>query len=175
MLLILTFIQQLKLRILTLNIVPIGLGLMGFQDALYVQNMSYASPEAIQFSDESMEAIAYYAIQASCELAEERGTYESYKGSKWDRGMVPLDTLKLLEEERGGAEWADLDMSSKLDWEALRAKIKKSGMRNSNTMAIAPTATISNITGVIQSIEPSYKHLYAKSNLLVSLLFRILT
>ena len=143
---------------------PIGLGIMGFQDALYVQSISYASPEAIKFSDESMEMISYYAILASSEIAAERGAYESYKGSKWDRGLLPIDTLKLLSDERG-AQFVEVDATTTLDWSKVRASIKKNGMRNSNTMAIAPTATISNITGVTQSIEPAYKHLYAKSNL----------
>jgi ribonucleoside-diphosphate reductase alpha chain len=143
---------------------PIGLGIMGFQDALYKIGVSYASQEAVQFADESMELISYYAILASTELAKERGAYSSFKGSKWDRGLLPIDTLKLLKEERG-AEYVDVDMSAKLDWAPVREAVKKHGMRNSNTMAIAPTATISNITGVSQSIEPSYKHLYAKSNL----------
>lgn len=143
---------------------PIGLGLMGFQDALYVKKISYASPEAIEFADESMELISYYAILASTELAKERGTYQTYKGSKWDRGMLPIDTLKLLSSERG-AEWVEVDSTTKLDWNIVRDAVKKYGMRNSNTMAIAPTATISNITGVTQSIEPMYKHLFAKSNL----------
>ena len=142
---------------------PIGLGLMGFQDALYAQRISYASPEAVKFADESMEAISYYAILASTELAQEKGAYSSYKGSKWDRGLLPIDTLKVLEEERGGN--LEVDRSSTLDWKVVRDAVKKNGMRNSNTMAIAPTATISNITGVSQSIEPNYKHLYAKSNL----------
>jgi ribonucleoside-diphosphate reductase alpha chain len=142
---------------------PIGLGLMGFQDALYIQSISYASPEAVQFADESMEAISYYAILASTELAKERGTYSSYKGSKWDRGLLPIDTIDILEQQRG--EPVEVDRSAKLDWKVVREAVKKNGMRNSNTMAIAPTATISNITGVAQSIEPSYKHLYAKSNL----------
>jgi ribonucleoside-diphosphate reductase alpha chain len=142
---------------------PIGLGLMGFQDALYAQRISYASPQAVKFADESMEAISYYAILASTELAKEKGTYSSYKGSKWDRGLLPIDTLKLLEEERGGN--LEVDRSSTLDWKVVREALKKNGLRNSNTMAIAPTATISNITGVSQSIEPNYKHLYAKSNL----------
>jgi ribonucleoside-diphosphate reductase alpha chain len=110
-----------------------------------------------------MEAISYYAILASTELAQEKGTYSSYKGSKWDRGLLPIDTLKVLEEERGGN--LEVDRSSTLDWKVVREAVKKNGMRNSNTMAIAPTATISNITGVSQSIEPNYKHLYAKSNL----------
>lgn len=143
---------------------PIGLGLMGFQDALYIQNISYSTPEAVKFADESMEAISYFAILASSELAKERGAYESYKGSKWDRGMLPIDTIALLESERG-SENVEVDRSSRLDWEKIRKSVKQNGMRNSNTMAIAPTATISNITSVTQSIEPTYKHLYAKSNL----------
>lgn len=142
---------------------PIGLGLMGFQDALYSQNISYASLDAVQFADESMEMISYYAILASSELAKERGTYESYKGSKWDRGLLPIDTIDLLEKERGGN--VDMDRSSKMDWNKVRASVREHGMRNSNTMAIAPTATISNISGVTQSIEPMYKHLFVKSNL----------
>ncbi len=143
---------------------PVGLGLMAFQDALYIKGVSYASPEAVKFADESMESISYYAILASSELAKERGTYQTYKGSKWDRGLLPIDTLENLKNERG-AEWVDLDTSTTLDWTVVRESVKKHGMRNSNTMAIAPTATISNITGVVQSIEPTYKHLYAKSNL----------
>lgn len=142
---------------------PIGLGIMGFQDALYAQGISYASQEAVKFADESMENISYFAILASSELAKERGTYSSYKGSKWSRGLLPIDTIALLESERGGD--LDVDRSSTLDWNVVREAVKKNGMRNSNTMAIAPTATISNITGVTQSIEPAYKHLYAKSNL----------
>ena len=142
---------------------PIGLGIMGFQDALFAQRISYASREAVAFADESVEAISYYAILASTELAAERGSYGSYKGSKWDRGLLPIDTLKILADERGGD--LDVDTASKLDWKVVRDAVKKHGVRNSNTMAIAPTATISNITGVSQSIEPAYKHLYAKSNL----------
>lgn len=142
---------------------PIGLGIMGFQEALYIGGISYASPEAVQFADESMELISYSAILASSELAKERGAYESYKGSKWDRGLLPIDTIAILAQERGRA--IDIDTDCRLDWAPVRASIKKHGMRNSNTMAIAPTATISNITGVSQSIEPAYKHLYAKSNL----------
>jgi ribonucleoside-diphosphate reductase alpha chain len=142
---------------------PIGLGLMGFQDALYALRISYASPEAVSFADTSMEAISYYAILASTELAQERGAYGSYKGSKWDRGLLPIDTIKTLTDERGGD--VEIDTSSTMDWSIVRAAVKKHGLRNSNTMAIAPTATISNITGVSQSIEPNYKHLYAKSNL----------
>lgn len=143
---------------------PIGLGLMGFQDALYKLSYSYASPEAVKFADESMELISFYAILASTELAKERGPYSTFKGSKWDRGLLPIDTIRILQHERG-AEYLEMDTSSTLDWNVVRQAIKKNGMRNSNTMAIAPTATISNITGVTQSIEPSYKHLYAKSNL----------
>ncbi len=143
---------------------PIGLGIMGFQDALYAQRISYASPEAVAFADESMEAISYYSILASTELAEERGSYSTFKGSKWDRGLLPIDTIAILVDERG-KDNVEVDTSSKLDWSKVRSAVKKHGVRNSNTMAIAPTATISNITGVSQSIEPNYKHLYAKSNL----------
>ncbi len=143
---------------------PVGLGVMGFQDCLYALGISYASLEAVHFADESMEMVSYYAILASSQLAGERGVYETYKGSKWDRGLLPIDTLKLLAEDRG-EEWVDLDLSSKLDWDVVRKSVSKNGMRNSNTMAIAPTATISNISGVTQSIEPSYKHLFVKSNL----------
>lgn len=142
---------------------PIGLGFMGFQDSLYIQNISYASPAAVEFADRSMEMISYYAILASTELAEERGTYSSYKGSKWDRGLLPIDTIELLEKERGMP--IDMDRSSHMNWDPVREAVKKYGMRNSNTMAIAPTATIGNITGVIPSIEPIYKHLFVKSNL----------
>lgn len=142
---------------------PIGLGVMGFQDALYIQNISYASHEAVAFADESMEFISYHAILASSELAGQRGTYESYKGSKWDRGLLPIDTIELLEKERGME--VEMDRSAKIDWTPVRESIKKHGMRNSNTMAIAPTATISNIQGVTQSIEPMYRHLFVKSNL----------
>lgn len=142
---------------------PIGLGLMGFQDALYIQNMSYASHEAVSFADKSMEMISYYAILASTELAKERGAYPTYKGSKWERGYLPIDTIGLLEEERGMK--IDLDRSTSMDWDPVRKAVKEHGMRNSNTMAIAPTATIGNITGAIPSIEPIYKHLFVKSNL----------
>ncbi|MCH9630359.1 MAG: hypothetical protein S4CHLAM37_03550 [Chlamydiia bacterium] len=142
---------------------PIGLGIMGFQDALYIQDISYASHEAVKFADKCHELISYYAIMASSKLAKERGSYSTYKGSKWDRGLLPIDTLKLLEEERG--EELDLDKSSTLEWDKVRASIKEHGMRNSNTMAIAPTATIANILGVSASIEPAYKHLFVKSNL----------
>lgn len=142
---------------------PIGLGIMGFQDVLYKLGISYASHEAIAFADTIMETISYYAILASSELSKERGPYSSYPGSKWDRGLLPFDTLTLLEKERGG--FLDVDRTQRRDWEAVRTSIKKYGMRNSNTMAIAPTATISNITGITQSIEPMYKHLFVKSNL----------
>jgi ribonucleoside-diphosphate reductase alpha chain len=142
---------------------PIGLGFMGFQDALYIQNISYASHAAVEFADKSMEMISYYAILASTELAEEKGTYETYKGSKWDRGYLPIDTIELLEKEREIK--VDIDRGSQMNWAIPRAAIKKHGMRNSNTMAIAPTATIANITGVIPSNEPIYKHLFVKSNL----------
>lgn len=141
----------------------IGLGMMGFQDALYMQKISYASHEAVVFSDKSYELISYYAILASSELAQERGPYDSYKGSKWDRGLLPIDTIDLLEKERGLP--VEMDRNTTKDWSIVRESIKKHGMRNSNTMAIAPTATISNITGVTQSIEPMYKHLFVKSNL----------
>jgi ribonucleoside-diphosphate reductase alpha chain len=142
---------------------PVGMGLMGFQDALYKLKISYASKEAVSFADTSMEAISYFAILASTELAAERGAYETYKGSKWDRGLLPIDTIDLLEEERGLPVM--MDRSSTLDWNAVRSAVRKHGMRNSNTMAIAPTATISNITGVSQSIEPTFKNLFAKGNL----------
>lgn len=142
---------------------PIGMGIMGFQDALYLQNISYASHKAVAFADTSMEMISYYAILASSELAKEKGTYETYKGSKWDRGFLPIDTLDLLEQERGVK--VDVDREGKLNWSVVREAVKKHGMRNSNTMAIAPTATIANITGVTPSNEPVYKHLFVKSNL----------
>jgi ribonucleoside-diphosphate reductase alpha chain len=142
---------------------PIGLGIMGFQDALYIQNLSYASHEAVEFADRSMEMISYYAILSSAELAKERGAYPSYKGSKWERGYLPIDTIDLLEKERGSK--IEVDRSCKMDWAPVRAAVKKYGMRNSNTMAIAPTATIGNISNAIPSIEPIYKHLFVKSNL----------
>ncbi|MFC5609470.1 ribonucleoside-diphosphate reductase subunit alpha [Variovorax soli] len=142
---------------------PVGLGLMGFQDALYELRIPYASQEAVEFADRSMEAICYHAYWASTELAKERGRYSSYKGSLWDKGILPLDTLDLLEKARGG--YVELDRSATLDWEQLRAKIKQDGMRNSNCVAIAPTATISNIIGVDASIEPCFGNLSVKSNL----------
>ena len=142
---------------------PVGLGLMGFQDALYEMRTAYASQGAVEFADQSMEAICYYAYWASTELAKERGTYSSFKGSLWDQGILPPDTLKLLEKARGG--YVEVDRSAQLDWDALRAKIARDGMRNSNCVAIAPTATISNIVGVDASIEPSFGNLSVKSNL----------
>ena len=142
---------------------PIGLGVMGLQNALYIRNIPFASQEAVEFNDEAMEAIAFYAIEASSDLAAERGAYKSYKGSKWDRGLLPQDTLDLLEEERGTV--VDVPRGGKLDWTPIRKKIAKHGLRNSNVMAIAPTATISNITGTSPCIEPSYKNLFVKSNL----------
>ena len=142
---------------------PVGLGLMGFQDALAECGISYASDEAVEFADRSMEAISYFAILASSRLAEERGTYSSYQGSKWDRGILPIDSVALLEEERGLP--VSMDKSSSMDWQVVRDQVAKTGMRNSNVMAIAPTATISTIVGVTQSIEPTYKHLFVKSNL----------
>ena len=142
---------------------PVGLGLMGFQDALYEMRTPYASQAAVEFADQSMEAICYYAYWASTELAKERGQYATYKGSLWDQGILPLDTLKLLERERGG--YVEVDRSSTLDWDALRKKIASDGMRNSNCVAIAPTATISNIIGVDASIEPCFGNLSVKSNL----------
>ena len=143
---------------------PIGMGVMGFQDALYTQKIPYASEEAVEFADLSMEVISYYAISASAELAAERGRYESYNGSLWDQGILPIDSLKKLEEIRG-KDYLDVNMEQRLDWQGLRERIKNSGMRNSNVLAIAPTATIANISGVSQSIEPTYQNLYVKSNL----------
>ena len=142
---------------------PVGLGLMGFQDALYKLDISYASEEAVEFADTSMEILSYYAILASAELAKERGTYSSYDGSKWNQGLLPIDTITLLEKERKG--YVDVNKSTTMDWDVVRGAIARYGMRNSNTMAIAPTATISNINGVTQSIEPAYKNLFVKSNL----------
>ena len=143
---------------------PVGLGIMGFQDALQAQRIPYSSEQAVQFADRSMEAISYYAIDASARLAEERGAYPSFKGSLWDRGVLPIDSITLLEGQRG-SKWLQMDSSWTMDWEALRGRVYATGMRNSNCLAIAPTATISNICGVSQSIEPTYQNLYAKSNL----------
>jgi ribonucleoside-diphosphate reductase alpha chain len=142
---------------------PVGLGVMGFQDALYELRIPYASNDAVEFADHSMEAVCYYAYWASTELARERGRYASYKGSLWDKGVLPLDTLDLLSRERGG--YVDVDRSVSMDWDALRQKIATDGMRNSNCVAIAPTATISNIIGVDASIEPCFGNLSVKSNL----------
>ena len=142
---------------------PVGLGLMGFQDALYALRTPYASDAAVEFADASMEAICYYAYWASTELAKERGSYSSYPGSLWSQGILPLDSLTLLEHARGG--YVEVDRRTRLDWDALRAKIAQDGMRNSNCIAIAPTATISNIVGVDASIEPSFGNLSVKSNL----------
>ncbi|MFZ1537466.1 MAG: ribonucleoside-diphosphate reductase subunit alpha [Chromatiaceae bacterium] len=142
---------------------PVGLGLMGFQDALYKLRIPYASQEAVQFADESMEAIAYHAISASTDLAEERGRYSSFEGSLWSQGILPLDSIDLLQAGRGG--FLQMDQSQTRDWATLRARVLQVGMRNSNCMAIAPTATISNIVGVSQSIEPTYQNLFVKSNL----------
>ena len=143
---------------------PVGIGLMGFQDALYIQDAPYCSDAAIEFADQSMEVISYYAIHASTELAKERGTYQTYDGSLWSQGILPKDSIDILEKNRG-SDFIKVDKSETLDWDKLRKKVKKDGMRNSNVMAIAPTATISNITGVTQSIEPTYQNLYVKSNL----------
>lgn len=142
---------------------PVGLGLMGFQDALYKQRLPYASLEAIEFADRSMEAVSYFAIQASSRLSEERGRYTSFEGSLWCKGILPIDSIGLLAEGRGG--YLEVDRVQTLDWDSLREQVKAHGMRNSNVMAIAPTATISNICGVSQSIEPTYQNLFVKSNL----------
>jgi ribonucleoside-diphosphate reductase alpha chain len=142
---------------------PVGLGLMGFQDALFKLNIPYATPEAIEFADTSMEAVSYFAIKGSSTLAQERGKYQSFQGSLWSKGVLPIDSIKKLEKERG--DFCQIDMSETLDWATLRKQVKKFGMRNSNVMAIAPTATISNICGVSQSIEPTYQNLFVKSNL----------
>ncbi|MES2663821.1 MAG: ribonucleoside-diphosphate reductase subunit alpha [Pseudomonadota bacterium] len=143
---------------------PIGLGIMGFQDALYQLNIPYASHEAVEFADRSMEMISFYAIQASVELSKERGRYQTFDGSLWSQGILPLDSIQLLKSERG-EKYLDVDTSSTLDWDSLRQDVLQHGMRNSNVMAIAPTATIANIIGVSQSIEPTYQNLYVKSNL----------
>jgi ribonucleoside-diphosphate reductase alpha chain len=142
---------------------PVGLGIMGFQDALNILRLPYASDEAVSFADESMEAISYWSISGSVDLAAERGRYPSYEGSLWSKGILPLDSLSLVDEARGAP--VDLDRSSRLDWDSLRRRVMTIGMRNSNCMAIAPTATISNICGVSQSIEPAYQNLYVKSNM----------
>ena len=142
---------------------PVGLGIMGFQDCLHMMRIPYATMDAVQFADTSMEAVCYYAYLASTELAQERGRYSSYNGSLWDRGILPQDSVKLLAEERGG--YLEVDSSETMDWSIVRDRIKQYGMRNSNCVAIAPTATISNIIGVSACIEPTYQNLYVKSNL----------
>jgi ribonucleoside-diphosphate reductase alpha chain len=142
---------------------PVGLGVMGLQNALFVRNTPFASQEAVEFNDEFMEAIAYFAYEASSDLAAERGSYSTFEGSKWHRGMLPPDTLDLLEEERG--EMVDVPRGGKMDWDALREKIQTQGMRNSNVLAIAPTATISNIMGSTPCIEPTFKNMFVKGNL----------
>jgi ribonucleoside-diphosphate reductase alpha chain len=142
---------------------PVGLGVMGFQDCLYQLRLPYASAEAVAFADRSMEAVCFHAYWASTELAEERGRYSSYRGSLWDRGILPQDSLKLLAEQRGGH--VEVDSSESMDWGSLRTRINNHGMRNSNCVAIAPTATISNIIGVDASIEPCFGNLSVKSNL----------
>ena len=143
---------------------PIGMGIMGFQDALYIKKIPYASEAAVDFADESMELVSYMAINASSDLAKERGSYSSYEGSLWSQGILPLDSIEILEKQRG-KDYIEVDKTTRLDWGALREKVKTQGMRNSNTMAIAPTATIANITGLTQSIEPTYSNLFVKSNL----------
>ncbi len=142
---------------------PVGMGMMAFQDCLHLMRVPFASKEAVEFSDRSAEAVCYYAYKASSDLAVERGSYSTFKGSLWDRGILPLDTLELLRQERGG--YVEVDTSKTMDWDSLRAQIQKNGMRNSNCIAIAPTATIANIIGVSPCIEPTYRNLYVKSNL----------
>jgi ribonucleoside-diphosphate reductase alpha chain len=142
---------------------PVGLGIMGYQDALYKLRIPFTSPAAVRFADQSMERISYEAISASVDLAEERGRYASFEGSLWSQGILPIDSVQLLEDNRDHT--LTVDRSSTLDWSALRSRVKTHGMRNSNTLAIAPTATISNICGVTQSIEPTYQNLFVKSNM----------
>jgi ribonucleoside-diphosphate reductase alpha chain len=152
-----------KARNANLNHRPVGLGIMGFQDCLHELRIPYASAAAVEFADRSMEAVCYFAYWASTELAEKRGRYATYRGSLWDRGILPQDTLDMLRSERGG--YVEVDTSVSMDWDALRARIKQHGMRNSNCVAIAPTATISNIIGVSACIEPTYQNIFVKSNL----------
>lgn len=142
---------------------PVGLGIMGFQDALYLTGIDFSSEEAVSFADYSMEVVSYYAISTSAMLAKEKGPYETFRGSKWDRGIMPIDTIALLEQERGQS--IDVNRESKMDWNVVRDLIKQYGMRNSNCLAIAPTATISNISGCFPTIEPIYKNIYVKSNM----------
>ncbi len=151
-------------RISNLRHRPVGLGIMGFQDALYKQRIAYMSDAAVEFADQSMEMISYYSIQASTDLAQERGSYSSFKDSLWHKGILPIDSLNLLQKSRK-ADYFQVNQEQRLDWESLRERVKTVGMRNSNTMAIAPTATISNICGVSQSIEPTYQNIFVKSNL----------
>ena len=142
---------------------PVGLGIMGFQDSLYKLHLPYGSDEAVDFADESMEAISYFAIKASSDLAIERGAYQSFDGSLWSKGILPIDSIALLEQGRDG--YLEINRDTRMDWDALRERVKTVGMRNSNCMAIAPTATISNICGISQSVEPTYQNLFVKSNL----------
>ena len=142
---------------------PIGLGLMGFQDALYKMDLQFDSVDAVKFSDDMMEFISFHSILTSSEIAREKGCYESFSGSKWDQGLFPIDTLRQLGQERD-MEIA-VDLTTQLDWSVVKEHVKEYGMRNSNCMAIAPTATIANISGCFPSIEPIYKNIYAKSNL----------
>jgi ribonucleoside-diphosphate reductase alpha chain len=142
---------------------PVGMGIMGFQDALYKKRIAYATQQAVEFADASMEVVSFYAIKASTDLAEERGRYSTFEGSFWAKGILPIDSIEILEQQRGG--YLQQDRNFTLDWDSLRERVKTVGMRNSNTMAIAPTATISNIVGVAQSIEPTYQNLFVKSNL----------
>ena len=143
---------------------PVGLGVMGFQDALYKLKVPYGSDNAVEFADRSMEAISYFAIEASSDLAKERGSYASFSGSLWSKGIMPIDSLKMLQQERS-EQYLEVDLNATMEWDSLRSKVQIDGMRNSNVMAIAPTATIANITGVSQSIEPTYQNLFVKSNL----------
>jgi ribonucleoside-diphosphate reductase alpha chain len=158
----LTFYPTVEAHTANIRHRPVGLGLMGFQDALFKLDIPFMSQKALEFADMLMETISYYAIHASCELARERGAYSSYKGSKWDRGIFPLDTIELLEAERG--MFVEVSRTATLDWESLKARVKRFGMRNSNVMAIAPTATISTITGCYPCIEPIYENIYVKAN-----------
>ena len=152
-----------KARFSNLRHRPVGLGIMGFQDALYKLRLPYATEAAVEFADRSMEAISYYAIKASTDLAEERGPYATYQGSLWSQGILPIDSMQRLAEERG--DYLQVNLEQTLDWDTLRQRVLKVGMRNSNCMAIAPTATISNICGVCQSIEPTYQNVFVKANL----------
>ena len=158
-----TFYPTKEARVSNMRHRPVGLGIMGFQDMLYMMNIPFDSEQCVAIADESMELVSYHALLASSQLAEERGTYATYAGSKWDRGILPVDTLDLLEQERG--EKIDVPREEKMDWRTVRECIRRFGMRNSNCMAIAPTATIGNISGAIASIEPIYKNIYVKSNM----------